>query len=185
MNQKITFNGKTYNSVEEMTAEERQAYEAIMNVFGDKNQNGVPDILENMRGGVTHQPFNLQMSSTTIVHNGQVYHSADELPADLRAKYEAKMSALDADHNGIPDFAEGMKGVMGSSAAASPAPSPAASLAPMEPAFPVSSAIPVSPASAIQSYGNPSSLRWIILGAGLLFVACLGAIAVWLLLSAR
>lgn len=182
MDQKITFNGKTFNSVEEMTAEERRAYEAIMNVLGDKNQNGVPDILENLRGGVAGQPFNVQMSNTTIVHNGQVYHSADELPADLRAKYEAKMNILDADHNGIPDFVEGM---MGSSAAASPASSPAASLAPVEPAFPVSSAIPVSPASAIQSDGNPSSLRWIILGAGLLFAACLGAIAVWLLLSAR
>ena len=182
MDQKIIFNGKTYNSLEEMPPGVRQAYEAIMNVLGDKNKNGVPDLLENLPDGALRQTFNVQVNRPTIIHDGQVYHSVDELPADLRAKYEEKMNALDADHNGIPDILEGR---MGNSASASPDPAPTPSLAPSEPDFPVSAAIPISATPVIEPEDNSSSLRWIILGAGLLFIVCLGVLAAWLIFSAR
>ena len=42
----ILFNGKTYNSLEEMPAKERQAYEQIRKIFVDANGNGIPDFLE-------------------------------------------------------------------------------------------------------------------------------------------
>ncbi len=42
----IIFNGKTYNSLEEMPANERQTYEQIANMLVDKNGNGIPDFLE-------------------------------------------------------------------------------------------------------------------------------------------
>jgi hypothetical protein len=50
MTAKIIFNGKEYSSVDEMPPEARQAFEqamsALSNVLGDRNQNGIPDIVE-------------------------------------------------------------------------------------------------------------------------------------------
>ena len=43
---KITVNGKTYASVEEMPAEVRQQYERAMSMLPDRDGNGVPDVLE-------------------------------------------------------------------------------------------------------------------------------------------
>ena len=43
MSQRIVFNGKTYDSLDEMPPKERKAYEAISAVFADKDANGVPD----------------------------------------------------------------------------------------------------------------------------------------------
>ena len=42
----IMFNGKTYNSLEEMPANERMAYEQMQKIFVDANGNGIPDFLE-------------------------------------------------------------------------------------------------------------------------------------------
>ncbi len=46
----IVFNGKTYNSVDEMPSDIRKAYEQVMSAFADNNQNGMPDVLEGMLG---------------------------------------------------------------------------------------------------------------------------------------
>ena len=43
---RITVNGKTYSSVEEMPPEIRQQYEKAMSMLADKNHNGIPDVLE-------------------------------------------------------------------------------------------------------------------------------------------
>ena len=42
----INFNGKTYNDLAEMPATEREMYEQLLSVMGDKDGNGVPDIFE-------------------------------------------------------------------------------------------------------------------------------------------
>lgn len=42
----IHFNGKTYNDLAEMPANERQMYEQLMAVLSDKDGNGVPDVFE-------------------------------------------------------------------------------------------------------------------------------------------
>ena len=42
---KITFNGQTFGSVDEMPAELRSRYEQVMAML-DKNQDGIPDVLE-------------------------------------------------------------------------------------------------------------------------------------------
>jgi hypothetical protein len=42
----IHFNGKTYNDIAEMPAMERQAYEQLMSIFKDEDQDGTPDILQ-------------------------------------------------------------------------------------------------------------------------------------------
>jgi hypothetical protein len=42
----IHFNGKTYNDLAEMPATEREAYEQLMSIFKDEDQDGTPDILQ-------------------------------------------------------------------------------------------------------------------------------------------
>ena len=43
---KIHFNGKTYNDIAEMPATERQAYDQLMEIFRDEDQEGTPDIFQ-------------------------------------------------------------------------------------------------------------------------------------------
>ena len=43
---KIHFNGKTYNDLAEMPATEREAYEQLMAIFKDEDQDGTPDIFQ-------------------------------------------------------------------------------------------------------------------------------------------
>lgn len=124
MNQKlIVIDGKTYKNVDEMPSDVRQQYENAMRTL-DKNQNGTPDLLENanpfgdknqngmldvIEGLKSLQGANAKLiNSTNIVINGQVYDGLDQLPPEVRAKYEQAMSAMDANRNGVPDFLEGM-----------------------------------------------------------------------------
>ena len=123
MNQRlIVIDGKTYKSVDEMPEDVRKNYENAMqnldknqngtpdmlenaNPFADKNQNGVPDVFEGLaglQGAITN------MTNTKIIVNGQTYNSLDQLPPEVRAKYEQAMNAMDANRNGVPDFLEGM-----------------------------------------------------------------------------
>jgi hypothetical protein len=106
MNQKfIVINGKTYKSVNEMPEDVRKNYESVMRNL-DNNQNGTPDLLENMP---SFQSTTTNVLNTTkIIINGQVYENLDQLPPDVRVKYEQAMGAMDANKNGIPDFVEGM-----------------------------------------------------------------------------
>ena len=116
----IVIDGKTYNSVEEMPPDVRQKYEmalqaladangnhipdALENILMDKDKNGVPDVLENSGVG------NNVISHIKITVNGKEFNGIENLPPEARAKYEAAMSKLDANKNGIPDFVEGMIG---------------------------------------------------------------------------
>lgn len=44
------------------------------------------------------------MNSNRIVIDGKIYNSVDEMPADVRAKYEQAMRSLrDSNQNGVPD----------------------------------------------------------------------------------
>ncbi len=113
---RIIIDGKTYNSVDEMPEAARQQYEQAMNslrdqsgtniadVLADKNKNGIPDVIEDAAGA------QIVKSTIKIVVNGKEFNSLEDLPADVRAKYEKAMGALDANHNDIPDFVEGMLG---------------------------------------------------------------------------
>jgi len=108
MNQKlIVIDGKTYKSVNEMPEAVRKNYESAMRNF-DNNQNGTPDLFEGMASfqGATANVMN----AGKIIVNGQVFDSLDQLPPEVRAKYEQAMGTLDANKNGIPDFVEGMFG---------------------------------------------------------------------------
>ena len=121
MNPKIiVIDGKTYNSIEEMPPEVRQKYEQAMQALGDANGNRIPDAFENMnifadqdKNGMPDVVENLVagqavVNSMKIVVDGKEFNSLDGLPPEVRANYEAAMSKLDANKNGIPDFVEGM-----------------------------------------------------------------------------
>ena len=167
----IVFDGKTYNSVDEMPLDVREAYRQVIGIFADKNQNGLPDIFEGT-GDVSTQNINIQGNSTAIIYDGKKYDSVDQLPPEARQKYEQAMGRLDADKDGIPDFVESMIGASSASIKIS-------SLAPSQQAFSQSPAIPANSSSTIEPENN--SLRWLIIGVGLIIVLCLGAIGVWVL----
>ena len=124
MNQKfIVIDGKTYKSVAEMPEDVRKSYEAAMrsldqnqngkldmlensNLLADKNNNGIPDVFE---GLTSLQGSSINVTNATkVIVNGQVYDSLEQLPPEVRAKYQQAMSAMDANGNGVPDFMEGM-----------------------------------------------------------------------------
>jgi len=108
MNRKlIVIDGKTYNSVNEMPEDVRKSYEATMQNL-DSNRNGTPDLFE---GAASFQDTTANViNATKIVVNGQVFDGLDQLPPEVRAKYEQAMGVMDANKNGIPDFVEGMLG---------------------------------------------------------------------------
>jgi len=119
MNKKIiVIDGKTYKSAEEMPADVRKAYESAMSQFADNDRNGLPDALEDLTGFKDQNKSGMpdafegmvsnMISSTKIIAGGDEYNSLDDLPPDVRAKYEQAMGALDSNRNGVPDFFEGM-----------------------------------------------------------------------------
>ncbi|MBN2118333.1 MAG: hypothetical protein JW730_17300, partial [Anaerolineales bacterium] len=116
----IVIDGKSYHSVDEMPPDIRRQYDQarralgdahenpvpdafdVMNIFTDRDKNGVPDILEGRAAG------DAMVSSLKIIVDGKEYNDIENLPPEARARYEAAMGKLDANRNGIPDFLEGM-----------------------------------------------------------------------------
>ncbi len=68
MNTKISFQGKEYNSFEELPPEAKKAFEKLNKVLGDKDQNGVPDIFEGKAGFMEtfKNIYNNSQNSTSI-----------------------------------------------------------------------------------------------------------------------
>jgi hypothetical protein len=178
MNQKlIVIDGKSYKSVEEMPEDVRKSYEDAMrqmgsnpnsvsasqgnlDIFADKNNNGMPDAFDGMVANV--------FSATKIVADGKAYNSLDQLPPEVRAKYEQAMGAMDANKNGVPDFLEGMMNVPNQ-----PASQAAASFATASP--PPASPKPMPVGSTIEP---ESSGGWVLALTGILLIGlCLVAAA--------
>jgi hypothetical protein len=95
---KITINGQSYESVDQMPPEVRKQYETAMSMLADRDGNGIPDVLEGKGEG----PKALA-SVTRVVVNGKTF-SAGEVPEQLRR--EATKLLGDADdirpyHGGI------------------------------------------------------------------------------------
>ncbi len=85
----IMFNGKSYTSLEEMPANERQAYEQMFQIFKDENGNGIPDFLE---GDIAK---NVMTAVTNVVnYDGKVYNGLNELPPEARQKVEQAFAKL-------------------------------------------------------------------------------------------
>jgi hypothetical protein len=85
----IVFNSKTYDSLEEMPANERQAYEQLQQIFVDANGNGIPDFLEG------DSAKNVITAITSAVnHDGKVYNSLKELPPETCQKVQDAFAKL-------------------------------------------------------------------------------------------
>jgi hypothetical protein len=87
----IYFNGKIYNSVEEMPANERQAYEQMMGMFIDKNGNGIPDFLE---GDIVKNISNIYTTASSIDFNGNSYNNFNDLPPDVQQKVSTAFNQM-------------------------------------------------------------------------------------------
>jgi hypothetical protein len=117
---RIVIDGKTYTSVEEMPPDIRQKYEQAMRSLGDADNDQIPDVFETMdifadqdKDNIPDVLENLTASHATvstmkIIVDGKEFDGIENLPPEARAKYEQAMGKLDANRNGIPDFAEGM-----------------------------------------------------------------------------
>lgn len=90
----IIFNGKTYNDINEMPANERQAFQQMSQMFVDKNGNGIPDFME---GDMVKNV--LVMRSQRIDANGRSYNSRDELSPEMRQRADDAFQMLSK--NGI------------------------------------------------------------------------------------
>jgi len=180
---RIVIDGRTYNSLDEMPEDVRRNYEQAMrgfnetntnnpsgaldnvkNIFADKNNNGMPDVMEN------NQAINIS-GGTKFVVDGQVFNNADDLPPAARAKYEQAMGSMDKNRNGIPDFLEGMM----NASTQTPQP-PMSTMDYSRDTTRHSKPLLDSPAIAPES-----SSGWMLalLGALLLFLCVAGAIGVW------
>jgi hypothetical protein len=85
----ISFNGKTYNNLDEMPANQRAAYEQVMSFMKDENHNGIPDMFE---GDVIQKM--MTMATTRVIVNGQEMQSIESLSPEARAKYDKAMLKL-------------------------------------------------------------------------------------------
>lgn len=85
----IRFNGKSYNSPDEMPPDEREAYHQVMNMFVDKNGNGIPDFLE---GDVVQNV--LSAYSMQVDANGKTYRNLDDLPPEVRERVQGAFAKL-------------------------------------------------------------------------------------------
>jgi hypothetical protein len=119
MQNKIIFNGKEYNNLDEMPPDARRAYEAAMgqfnDMFADSDRDGLPDIFENIPSS------SVQVFSTSkIFFDGKEYNSVEDMPAEARQKYEQAFE--DKNRDGIPDAFEnlGQGNVLVSSQQATP-----------------------------------------------------------------
>jgi hypothetical protein len=95
----IIFNGKGYESADEMPADVRRTYESIMGILADKDGDGTPDLLEGLPAGGARP-----ISSMQVFFEGKMYTGVNELPPEARARYERAMSKLDRDKDGVIDF---------------------------------------------------------------------------------
>ena len=181
MNPKIiVIDGKTYHSLDEMPPDIRKKYEQVMsslgdansnqipdafetmNIFADKDKDGVPDVLEDLTAG------HAAASSMKIIVDGKEFDGLENLPPEARAKYEEAMGKMDANRNGIPDFAEGTvntatRNVMSASSTAREAPRRAAPL-------------PVSPTITPDT---SNGLMLVLAGLFILMLCVASAGAVW------
>lgn len=94
---KITVNGKEYNSLSEIPDEYKV-------VFKDENNNGIPDMVEGILGGMNdlNNPAidksgnsNINANFTTFFYNGQQYGNIDQLPPNAKQMVENGLASLE------------------------------------------------------------------------------------------
>lgn len=158
----IIFNGKTYNDMNDMPANERQAYEQMSAMLVDKNGNGIPDLLE---GDMVQKVLAAHSNNAHISVNGRVYHNLKDLPPDLRQSVDGAFQMLSK-----------MGTLSGESAA-----QPQSNTGP-EPKF-VSRPFEPQNASAIEEDGGRSTFSMILIGIMLCFIVTAATIAIFVFMT--
>ena len=162
----VSFNGKTYNSLEEMPADQRAAYEQVMAFMKDENNNGIPDVFE---GDVVQKMIGLA-TNTRIVINGREMQSLEALSPEARAKFDKAMQKLGQ----LGIFPTGTSGMQGTSFQPSIQSTP--QIAPSEPAFiPSPSVLQSSPSAISEDTGSRT---------GVILLAILGVLVLCALVAA-
>ena len=80
---RITVNGQTYTSVNEMPPDARRQYEQTMSSLSDRDANGVGDIFEG-RFDTPEGAMNIMATTHRYVVNGTEYSKWDELPPHIQ-----------------------------------------------------------------------------------------------------
>src|SRR5512140_2485160 len=93
---KISFNGTEYNSAKEMPPAVRAAYDRALELAAQRKAGGEP-------GGRVNVKFSTKVR---FAYNGKTYDSPDQMPRDVREKYDKAMEQIDKDRNGLPDILE-------------------------------------------------------------------------------
>jgi hypothetical protein len=153
----IIFNGKSYNSVDEMPANERQAFEQLSGLFVDRNGNGIPDFLEGDMAQNVMTAF-----TSNVNYNGQTYNDVSDLPPEICNKVQGafeKLSQLGIATKVPQKIAQGLASQPGH-----------------EPAFRSSEPVVSREYSSTLQEDTGSPLRWVLIGVGLSL--CLFAVAV-------
>ena len=170
----ISFNGKTYNSLEEMPADQRAAYEQVMSFMKDENHNGIPDMFE----GDAIQKMIGMASNTRVMVNGQEMQSIESLPPEARAKFDKAMVKL-SQLGLLPPGTPGVQGLP-----SQPSLQAAPQIAPGEPAFTQSpSSFVRSSPSAITEDAGPRTGMIIAIAVLAVFLVCALAVVGFLLLN--
>jgi len=165
MKSMIIFNGKTYNSVEEMPDAEREAYQHIMTTFVDKNGNGIPDMLE---GDMVKNV--MQIYSTKLGAGGSI-QKLDELPPEMRQKMESALQKLS------------QLGILNGLPAAAPLSSPQQS----QPIAASTSSTPTdfnSTPIAQEDQGS-AVLKWLLIGSLLMLCVIVVSVGAYFLLAGK
>lgn len=91
MKARITINGQTYSSVEEMPPDVRRQYEFAMGALADEDANGIPDILEGKdvplntaTAGLLKSGIVSNVTTSRVTVNGQEYSQWEDVPAAIR-----------------------------------------------------------------------------------------------------
>jgi hypothetical protein len=98
----IHFNGKIYNDLAEMPANERQMYEQLMSAMRDEDGNGVPDVLE---GDVVSNIIEIAKKTGG---NSEGVAALEQMSPEMRARISKGIAKLQEFGllSGMPDLAQ-------------------------------------------------------------------------------
>jgi hypothetical protein len=99
---RITVNGKTYKSVDEMPPDIRREYEQTMQkMMADRDRNGVPDILEHPSSNTGVASFGTKQLDQISV-NGKTYNRLEDVPQEFREAIQRAMTSNTATPPRVP-----------------------------------------------------------------------------------
>lgn len=169
----IVFHGKTYNSVDEMPENVREAYKHLMNIFVDKNGNGIPDFLE----GDAAQNVITAFSGNFNV-NGTTYNNVDELPEEMRTRVQSAFNMMA--QMGLVNRGTVMPAMQMGGMQTIQQPQTESTSFDSIPSTPPP---PVSSSSAIQEERGTGIFLWVVLGIVLCFLVVVAAFGVFYFMS--